>query len=215
MEVHPPGHLREFLGHFHTVVVHLAGIGHTGGIRKGDLGDAGINISLRDALDIAQGDLFFPRRAEGHGDRAGNGDACILGGIHSGLKACHALLGGAVQVGQIVCAGSRNIQLHLFAAAGGSALYTAGIGDQGTVFHALLLHDALKHFVGVGHLGHFYGVHERAHFHHRHAGLYNGVDQLHLILGTDNGFFCLQAVAGTHFANDHFIYIFRHSVASS
>ena len=87
-----------------------------------------------------------------------------------------------------------DIQLYLFTATVRRALYAPQIGDQGTQLHPGDFADCLEYLVGVRHLRHGLGVHEGADFDNGEARGDQPPQQLHLLLGGNEGLFVLQAV---------------------
>ena len=194
MEVEPPADLGVLLPHVGAQLVDLVGHRHAGGVGQGYLGDAHLQVGLNDGLHIGQGDAALPGGGEGHGDGARDGDAVLAGGLHTAGEAGHALLRGHVQVLQVVLAAGRYIQLYLFAAALHRPLHPPEIGDQRPQLHAGELAHGFVHLVGIRHLGDRLGVHEGADFDNGEARGDQPPQQLHLLLGGNEGLFVLQAV---------------------
>ena len=203
----PPGTIRIFFLHGPANIGHLGGIGHAGSIGQTDFPDAHFPIGFDDLAHHTDWNFLVPGRSKGHGNGSRNCDSSIFCPFHTGSEAGDAFSGGAIQVGQIMGNGGRNIELHLFAATGDGPLHPFQVGNQGPVFHPWFLIDSLEHCIRICHLGHSFRADEAPHLDDREASSRQPIHIADLLFRGHHFFLILEPIPKPHFTQADLFWI--------
>jgi hypothetical protein len=181
----------------------VRGVGDTDGVGDRHVPHAHGVVAADHPRDPLVRHPSLERATQGGGHAADDLDTVLVGEPHDVTHAREGVLGAPVRVGPAVRVAHREHGLPHVGPVVQRALGTLEVRHEDGVRDPVLALDAAHHLVAVLELGYGVGTHERGGLYPRDAGAGEGVDDLDLLRGRDEGALELEPVTRTDLVDLH------------